>query len=422
MHEIPPSSVKKIFIIAGIILLIAAGLGVWKHLGTKRPPIKVGILHSLTGTMADSESSVRDATILAIEEINAHGGVLGRQIEPVVVDGRSDWPTFAVEAERLISEERVAVVFGCWTSASRKAVRPVFEKHKHLLFYPVQYEGLEQSPNIIYLGAAPNQQITPGVKWSFDHLGHRFFLVGSDYVFPRTANEIIKDQVLALGGEIVGEEYLPLGSHDVAAMVQQIVKTQPSVILNTINGDSNTAFFKALREAGITPARIPSVSFSLAEDELRHLGATLMTGDYAVWNYFQSIDRKENHRFVEAFRGRFGSDRVTDDPMEAAYFGVNFWARAVSAAGTTDVASVRKALSKQSMSAPEGMVSIDPETQHTWKTVRVGKIRSDGQFEIVWSSDDPIKPLPYPAFRTQSEWEIFLSELQKGWGGGWAKP
>jgi urea transport system substrate-binding protein len=330
--------------------------------------------------------------------------------------------TFAREAERLIAREKVAVVFGCWTSASRKTVKPVIEKYGNLLFYPVQYEGLEQSPNIIYTGAAPNQQIIPAVKWSFDHLGRRFFLVGSDYVFPRTANAIITAQVLALGGTIVGEEYLALGSRDVATVVERIEDSRPTVILNTINGDSNVAFFDALRRAGVTPARIPTVSFSLAEDELRHMDAPSMAGDFAAWNYFQSVDTPENRRFVQAFRARYGRNRVTDDPMEAAYFGVQIWARAVTAAGTTDVPAVRRALRDQSLAAPEGVVSLDPATQHIWKIVRIGKIRVNGQFEIVWSSKDPVRPIPYPSFRTKTEWESFLTELQKGWGGSWASP
>jgi len=416
------ATMKGARIAAGFGLLIAVGCGAWWQWGAKKQPIKVGVLHSLTGTMAISATSVCDATLLAIEELNAAGGVLGRRIEPVVADGKSDWPTFASEAERLITREHVAVVFGCWTSAGRKTVKPIFEKHDHLLFYPVQYEGLEQSPNIIYTGAAPNQQILPAVKWSFDHLGRRFFLVGSDYVFPRTANAIIKAQVTALGGEIVGEEYLRLGSSEAAAVVQKIVQARPTVILNTINGDSNVAFFAALRGAGITPARIPTVSFSLAEGELRHMDARTMAGDYAAWNYFQSVDSPENRRFVEAFRARYGRDRVTDDPMEAAYFGVQLWARAVTTAGTTNAKEVRKALHGQSLAAPEGIVTIDAATQHTWKVVRVGKILPDGQFEVVWSSEYPVRPIPYPEFRTPVEWESFLTQLQAGWGGAWASP
>lgn len=388
----------------------------------KTRPIKVGVLHSLTGTMAISETSVRDATLLAIGEINAAGGVLGRQIQPVVVDGRSDWPTFAREAERLITAEQAAVVFGCWTSASRKTVKPVFERLGGLLFYPVQYEGLEQSPNIIYTGAAPNQQIIPAVKWSFDHLGKRFFLVGSDYVFPRTANAIIRAQVTALGGEIAGEEYLRLGDTDTKEIIRKIVQSRPTVILNTINGDSNVAFFDALSKAGISSDKIPTVSFSIAENELRHMNTPVIAGNYAAWNYFQSVDSPENRRFVEAFQARFGRDRVTDDPMEAAYFGVHLWARAVTAAGTTEVSAVRKALQNQSLAAPGGIVSIDPDTLHAWKTVRVGRIRPDGQFDIVWSSTNPIQPQPYPALRSRAEWDFFLQQLQDGWGGAWARP
>jgi len=403
-------------------LLAVGGWGGWWHWKGEKQPIKVGILHSLTGTMAISEASVCDATLLAIEEINAAGGVLGRRLEPVIADGRSNWPTFAREAERLIAREHVAVVFGCWTSASRKTVKPVFEKYDHLLFYPVQYEGLEQSPNIIYTGAAPNQQIIPAVKWSFDHLGKRFFLVGSDYVFPRTANAIIKAQVTALGGEIVGEEYLHLGSSDAAAVVHKIANARPAVILNTIKGDSNVAFFAALRRAGITPVQIPTVSFSLAEDELRHMDARTMAGDYAAWNYFQSVDSPENLHFEKAFRDRYGKDRVTDDPMEAAYFGVQLWARAVTRAGTTNAQEVRKALRGQSLAAPEGIVTIDAETQHVWKVVHVGKIQANGQFEIVWSSENPVQPIPYPIFRTPAEWDSFLADLHAGWGGAWASP
>lgn len=409
---------KKFLILMVVIILAIAGC----QSGLSGEPIKVGVLHSLTGTLAISEKSVVDATLLAIEEINEQGGVLGRPIEPIVVDGQSDWPLFAREAERLITEEKVSTIFGCWTSACRKTVKPVFEKYDHLLIYPVQYEGLEASPNIVYTGAAPNQQIIPAVKWSLDNLGKRFFLIGSDYVFPRTANAIVKDQVAALRGEIVGEEYILLGSTEVEPVIQKIVETQPEVILNTINGDSNVAFFKALRAAGITPEKIPTVSFSIAEDELRSLGTEDMAGDYAVWNYFQSIDSQKNESFVQKFKEKYGSDRVTDDPMEAGYFGVYLWAQAVAEAGTDDVHAIREAIKTQSFNAPEGVVLVDPDTQHTWKTVRVGRIQANGQFEIVWSSNEPIRPVPYPVYRSQAEWEEFLNNLYMGWGENWANP
>jgi urea transport system substrate-binding protein len=344
---------------------------------------------------------------------------MGRPVRALVVDGRSDAETFAREAERLIARERVVTVFGCWTSASRKTVKPVFERHGHLLVYPVQYEGLEDSPNIVYTGAAPNQQLIPAIKWSFDHLGQRFFLVGSDYVFPRTANAILRDQVTAMGGTVVGEAYLPLGSRDVGAVVAAIQAARPQVILNTINGDTNVAFFQGLRAAGITPASVPTMSFSFAEPELRRLPAPEMAGDYATLNYFQSVDREQNRRFVERYRRRYGADRVTSDPIEAGYFGVHLWAQAVEDAGVAEVGAIRKAIKRQSYDAPGGVVYVEPENQHTWKVVRIGRIRGDGQFDVVWTSEKPIRPVPYPIYRTREEWTAFLDGLYRGWGGAW---
>lgn len=411
---------SAIIIVAVTVVIVGAFILVRAQ--SAGAPIKVGVLHSLTGTMGSSEQPVVDATLLAIREINERGGVLGRQIEPIVVDGQSDWPTFAREAERLITQEEVNVIFGCWTSACRKTVKPVFEQYNHLLIYPVQYEGLEASPNIIYTGAAPNQQIIPAVAWSLENLGQRLFLVGSDYVFPRTANAIIRDQAAAAGAQIVGEEYLLLGSTDVDAIVRQIVRTQPDVILNTINGDSNVAFFSALRQAGITPEKIPTVSFSIAEPELQNMDVQATVGDYAAWNYFQSVAGAENTDFVERFRAAYGADRVVSDPLEAAYFGVHLWALGVADAGSPNVSAVHEAMLDQSLNAPEGVVHIDFETQHTWKTVRIGRIREDGQFDIVWDSVNPIRPKPYPVYRTQQEWETFLADLSAGWGGQWANP
>jgi len=388
------------------------------------PPIRVGILHSLTGTMSISETPVKEAVELSIEEINASGGLLGgRRVEPIIADGRSDWPTFAQESRRLMSDEKVCAVFGCWTSASRKTVRPIFEELNGLLFYPVQYEGLEQSPNIIYLGAAPNQQIIPAVKWAYDNLNsRRFYLVGSDYVFPRAANAVISDQVKALGATVLGEDYIPLGGTEVQAIVTRIVAAHPDVILNTINGDTNLAFFKALRAAGISPATIPTISFSIGESELPSLNPSACAGDYAVWNYFQTVDSPNNATFVNAFRKRYGADRVVSDPMEAAYCAVKLWAQAVEDAGTDETSTVRKTILDQSMAAPEGVMLIDPETQHTWRPVRVGRIRADGQFDIVWDSHRPVRPQPFPLSRTPAEWQHFLDALQTGWGGHWAAP
>jgi urea transport system substrate-binding protein len=406
-----------------VALLVGAALvtGLLIALGSRQAePIRVGVLHSLSGTMAISERAVVEATLMAIDELNAAGGVLGRSIEPVVRDGASDPTTFAREAERLITVDQVAATFGCWTSASRKQVKPVIERHGHLLFYPIQSEGLEESPFIVYTGAVPNQQIIPAVTWARDNLGGRHFLVGSDYVFPHTANAIIRHVATAIGGEIVGESYVPLGARDMTDIIDQIGRARPDVILNSINGDSNAAFFRALRQAGISAARTPTISFSIAEPELASMGVHDFVGDYAAWNYFQSLDTAENRRFVEALRRRAaGRPTTASDPMEAAYIGVHLWARAVEEAGTTASTTVIQMLADQSLAAPGGVVYVDPSTHHTWKTVRIGRVRSDGQFDIVWDSGRPVRPTPFPAYRSRADWETFLNTLFNRWGGRW---
>jgi urea transport system substrate-binding protein len=383
-------------------------------------PIQVGILHSQTGPMKISEESMKDAEILALEEINARGGLLGRQIEWTIADGRSDWPTFAREAERLVEQKKVSVIFGCWTSASRKSVKPVVEQNRHLLIYPMAYEGLEQSPNIIYTGAAPNQQVIPAVTWCFETLKkRRFFLVGSDYVWPHCVNEIIKDQLKALGAELAGEAYILFGSSEVEPVLKVIESANPDVIISTVVGDSNKPFYQRLQTAGILPERVPVLSFSVAEDELRQLPLKAMVGDYAAWNYFQTVDRPENRDFIRRFQARFGTERVTSDVIAAAYNSVYLWAQAVAEAESDDVADVLRVIKRQSRNAPEGIVSVDVDTQHTWRPVHVGRIRTDGQFDLVWSSGKSVRPVPYPPSRTREEWERFLESLYRRWGG-WA--
>ncbi len=362
----------------------------------KEDVIKVGVLHSLSGTMSISEVAVKDATLMAIDEINSKGGLLGKKIVPIVEDGASDWPTFAEKAKKLIQKDKVSVVFGCWTSASRKAVLPVFESLDHLLFYPVQYEGLEASKNIVYTGAAPNQQIMPAVSWLLSKGYKKFYLLGSDYVFPRTANKIIKKQLEKEGGVVVGEEYTPLGHTDYATVINKIKSLRPSVIFNTLNGDSNVAFFKQLKAAGITAKDIPVMSVSVAEEEIKGIGAENIEGHFAAWNYFMSMDTPENREFVKNYKERYGKDRVTDDPIEAGYFGVYLWAEAVKKANTTDVKKVREAVRGVEFKAPQGMVKVEPVNNHTWKIVQIGKVRKDGQFDIVWSSKVPVQPDPFP--------------------------
>jgi urea transport system substrate-binding protein len=378
--------------------------------------IKVGILHSLSGTMAISEKSVVDSTQLAIEQINKAGGVLGKQIEAVVEDGASDWPTFAEKATKLIDEDQVVVIFGCWTSASRKAVLPVFEAKNHMLFYPVQYEGQECSKNIFYTGAAPNQQIEPSVDWLLENKGKEFYLVGSDYVFPRTANTIIKAQLEAKGAKTVGEDYLPLGNTEVSPIIAKIRSALPNggVIYNTLNGDSNVAFFKQMQGAGLTVDKYPVMSVSIAEEEVQAIGKEYLLGQYAAWNYFMTVESPENEAYVKAFKEKYGENRVTNDPMEAAYISVNIWKQAVEKAGAegtpSDLEAVRAAAYGQEMAAPEGPVKMNTN-HHISKTVRIGEVRDDGLFEIVFATEAPVDPVP---------WNQYVAET-KGFACDWTK-
>jgi len=383
------------------------------------PPIRIGILHSLTGTMSASEKPVADATLLAIEEINAQGGLLGHRIEAVIADGKSDEEVFAREAERLISEEHVSVLFGCWTSASRKAVLPVIEAHNHLLFYPVQYEGMEQSENVIYTGAVPNQQILPTVNWAVRTFGPKLYLLGSDYLFPHAANWLIRKQAQLLQAEIVGEHYVTLGSSDMSALIADIRRTKPDTILNTVNGSSNIALFHALKAAGITSKQVPVISFSLGAAGMQAIQADEMAGHYAAWSYFQSLPGEANERFTRAYHQKYGNLPITD-PMEAAWIGVNLWASAVRGARTWDPKIIHHSVLNQSMAAPEGVVSVDPVSHHLWKMARIGKINAGKQFDIVWTSARPLRPYPYPLLITRHEADLFLGQLSMDWGGRWS--
>jgi urea transport system substrate-binding protein len=426
------------WVVGGAVLAIVAALSMflwkpWQSLSEKHElpvaaaisqeePIRIGVLHSLTGTMADSEAPVVDAVLFAVAELNEAGGVLGRPVEAVVADGRSDDAVFAQEAKRLITEEKVCTLFGCWTSASRKTVRPVVESHDHLLMYPVQFEGLEASPNIQYLGAAPNQQILPAVEWAISTLDKkRFFLVGSDYVFPHAAHEIIKDFLQARGAEVVGEAFAPLGSQKFDEIVAAIAAARPDMILNTINGDSNIAFFRALRAARIASAETPTLSFSIGEQGLRSLNPAELAGEYAACTYFESLASPENQGFVKKFREQYPHHSVTD-PMETAYMGVKLWAQAVNEAHSLEPKKIRRALLSQRWKGPEGEIRIDSDTQYTYKTPRIAKIEANGLFQVVWSAPAPLEPEPYPSSRSAEAWQAFLHDLYAGWGNRWVAP
>ncbi len=351
---------------------------------------------------------------LAVDEINAAGGLLGRPVEMVVADGRSDDRVFAAEAERLISEKKVSALFACWTSACRKTLKPLVEKHNHLMFYPLQYEGLEQSPNIYYLGSIPNQQIIPGTRWALDKLGKRIYLLGSDYIYPHTANLIIRDMLKANHGVVLAERYRPLGDADFGAIINELRRLKPDVVLNTLNGDSNTHFFRALHQAGL--GSVPVMSFSVDEVALQAIGKDAFHPEhYAVWSYFQSIPDAANQRFVASFRTHFGAERVTSDPIEASYVGVRLWAQAVRDAGTEEAQAVNSAMLLQSIAAPSGIAAVDHATRHMWKQVYIGKAQADGQFELLWSTHDTLRPVPFPDHRRTAEWQHLL-DTQSGTG------
>jgi urea transport system substrate-binding protein len=366
-----------------------------------------------------------EGELLAIEEINAAGGLLGRPVRPVIADGRSDPRTFARQAERLIHDEKVAILIGCWESEARRAVRTVVEDAQHLLIYPPSYEGLEQSPNIVYVGGPTNQQIIPAVSWCREaRKARKFFLIGSDSLWARAVDAVIKDQLHALGGELLGEVLLDGddgseaaggGSgrmrNDVNEAVARIAKAAPDVVLSTVEGPDSLAFYGRMRHDGLTPEKVPVISFILDEEAARRLPAADVTGQYAAWSYFQSVERPENRAFVQRVRARLGRDRAISDCFQIAYQSVRIWAETVEDVETDDVQEVNRHILRQSINAPEGVIAIDAETRHGWRPFYLGRLRPDGQFEIVWSLPKPIRPIPYPASRSRADWNALVDKL-----------
>ncbi len=392
--------------------------------GMSGEPIKIGVLHSQSGHMSSSEKPVVDATLLAIEELNQKGGVLGRKLVPIEADGRSDPAVFASEATRLLKVEEVAAIFGCWTSASRKAVREVVERDNGLLFYPVQYEGLEQSPHIVYLGPTPNQQIFPALDYLTGPEGgrkKRIALIGSDYVYPRAVLELLKDWVKTRDGvTLVESQFLPLGSKDVGEAVDALVAAKPDLILNTINGSTNFRFFPKLRSMGI--ARVPVLSASISENELQAFKPADLAGDYLTGSYFQSAESPANREFLRKFRSKYGETRIATEMMAAAYGGVHLWAAAATEAGTTGVDAVKAAIRGREYSGPRGGVRIHATNGHTAVPWMLGQVQADGAVRIIRRSERMIEPIPYPGPRTQPEWDRFLYGLYIGWDSHWQAP
>jgi len=404
--------IKKLSAIAaGVALAVGSVSSVFAE---EKPPIKVGVLHSLSGTMAISETVLKDTVLMAIDEINASGGVLGRKLEPVVVDPASNWPLFAEKARQLLTQDKVAVTFGCWTSVSRKSVLPVYEELNGLLFYPVQYEGEELSKNVFYTGAAPNQQAIPAVEYLMSKEGggaKRFVLLGTDYVYPRTTNKILRAFLHSKGVEDkdIDEKYTPFGHSDYQTIVADIKKFSAggkTAVVSTINGDSNVPFYKELGNQGLKAKDVPVVAFSVGEEELRGVDTKPLVGHLAAWNYFMSLKNPANEAFKKKWadyakaKGLSSASKpLTNDPMEASYIGINMWKQAVEKAGTTDVDAVIKAMAGQKFNAPSGFVAeMDPKNHHLHKPVFIGEVRADGQFNVVWKTSGPIKAQPWSPF------------------------
>lgn len=405
-------------LIGVLIVVLASG---WAVRRSSRP-IRLGLLHSLHGPMAISEKAMMDAEILAIEEINRSGGIDGREVVPVIADGQSDPAVFAKEAERLVRHEKVSSIIGCWTSASRKAVRNVVERHKNLLIYPMAFEGMELSRNVVYVGATANQQVIPTVNWAREALGKRFYLAGSDYIWPHVVSEIAKDQIALQGGIVAGEGYIPYGSNATDALVADIVQKRPDVILSTIAGESNLPFYRNLYEQGLPAGTTNVVSLSMGVSEASLIPRKYVQNHYAAWSYFQSIDRPENLRFVENFKQRYGPNRLINDVDQSSYLSVYLWRQALLEAGSDQPEAILESIAGQSVGAPEGIVSIDRASHYAWRSLRIGKLNPNGQFDIVWSANRPISPMAYPTTRPQMLWDELLGGCYKEWGGNWVNP
>jgi urea transport system substrate-binding protein len=384
-----------------------------------KSPIKVGVLHSLSGTMAISETALKNTALMTFEEINAKGGVMGRPLEAVVVDPASNWPLFAEKMRQLISQDKVAATFGCWTSVSRKSVLPVVEELNGLLFYPVQYEGEELSKNVFYTGAAPNQQAIPAVEYLMGKGGgnaKRWFLVGTDYVYPRTTNKILRAFLKSKGvaEKDIEEVYTPFGHADYQTIVANIKKFAAggrTAVVSTINGDSNVPFYKELGNQGLKAKDVPVVAFSVGEEELRGIDTKPLVGHLAAWNYFMSVKSPENDKFIKSYKTWAAANKVpnpatvvTNDPMEATYVGINMWKQAVEKAKSTDVDKVRPAMYGQTFKAPCGFtLTMDKTNHHLHRPVMIGEIQANGQFSVVYRTKEPIRANPWSPFIAGNE-------------------
>jgi urea transport system substrate-binding protein len=411
--------IKRIAAITGAVAASAALGWLAPAAHAQGKSIKVGVLHSLSGTMAISETVLKDVALMAFEEINANGGIMGHKIEPVVVDPASNWPLFAEKARQLLTQDKVAAVFGCWTSVSRKSVLPVFEELNGLLYYPVQYEGEEISKNVFYTGAAPNQQAIPAVEYLMSKEGggaKRWVLLGTDYVYPRTTNKILRAFLKSKGvaDKDIDEKYTPFGHSDYQTIVADIKKFAAggkTAVVSTINGDSNVPFYKELGNQGLKATDVPVVAFSVGEEELRGVDTKPLVGHLAAWNYFMSLKNPENDGFRKKWaeytknkKLAAASKPLTNDPMEATYIGIYMWKQAVEKAKSFEVDKVRAAMGGQTFKAPSGFTAkMDEKNHHLHKPVFIGEVKSDGQFNVVWKTQGPVKAQPWSPFIAGNE-------------------
>jgi urea transport system substrate-binding protein len=402
----------RLALLGGLALLIALGLGAWlwrkPASGPQEGPIVIGLVHALTGSLAISEQPLVAAVRLAVDEINQDGGLLGRRVELRIEDTGSDaGKTGAAAATRLIKEQHAVALFGCWSSLCRKTVRPVVEAERHLFFYPMAHEGMERSPHIIYTGPTPNQQVLPATDWAMNRFGRRIYLVGTEGLFPRRVNAMLRDFIQLGGGQVLGERYMPLASADMLELIADLKTLQPDLVLSTLSGAGNRAFFDALVAAALSD--LPLLSFTAAEPEMTAYGGGRLSRHFTAWSYLQSLPGPANAGFLARLRALNGADTQASDPAVSSYVGVLLWAAAVRELGSTQTEAVNVAVLQQSVAAPHDRAALDAQTRHLWRQLRIAQVRPDGQLAEVWQLARHIRPAPWPAFRPTEHWDAIVA-------------
>lgn len=402
----------RVALLGGLMVLLALGLAIWLWArpapGKERGPIIIGLVHALTGPLATSERPLVAAVKLAVDEINQGGGLLGRPVELRIEDTRSEAATTAgAAAQRLIQEQHAVALFGCWSSVCRQVVRPVVEARHHLLFYPMAHEGMERSPNIVYTGPTPNQQVLPATDWAMNGFGKRIYLVGTDGLFPRRVNAMLRDFIGLHGGQVLGERYVALGATDLQPVINDMQALQPDLVLSTLSGDSNRAFFDGVVAAALTDQ--PLLSFTAAEPEMRAYGGGRLERHFTAWSYLQSLPGPANEAFLARLRALHGADAQVSDPAVASYIAVQLWAAAVRELGSEQTEAVNANVLQQSVVAPQGFAAVDAQTRHLWRTLRIAQVRPDGQLAEVWQAPRYIRPAPWPMFRSTEHWTALVT-------------